>query len=99
MTPATIRAILSGVVGLGFWDSEARAFPEDDLWLGPCPLVAALYADGWLEVEWDAEGLAVCNQQDLAGLWAQKRNDALRSLAQHAWELQLEYGGHGLGPN
>jgi hypothetical protein len=75
----------------GFWDIEARAFPEDDLWLGPCPLRCALDADAWVEEQWDADGLAVCNPEDLAGLWARHRNEQMIVRTIFAWEIQVQY--------
>lgn len=80
------------MVGYGFWDIEARAWPENDLWLGPCPLRAALDADAWLEAMWETDEFVFASPEDLAGLWVQQRNEALMVRAIFAWDLQIEFG-------
>lgn len=83
----------------GFWDIEARAFEETDIFLGPCLTVCAWDADAWLEEQWNLDVFAVSEVEDMIPGWVAKRDERVRIRTILLWMLQLEYAGRHLGPN
>jgi hypothetical protein len=77
------------VNNLGFEDDDRRNFPCDDIMYGPCPLLAAIYADNKLDEAWQWGE----NSDYEASLtfWRKQVSFSLAAGALLFWQCQIAY--------
>lgn len=77
------------MLNLAFDDDDLRQFPDNDLMFGPCPLLAARYADEKLDEAW-AWGENATYEASLT-FWNKHVRVSLEAGCLLFWQLQLKY--------
>lgn len=79
-----------------FHASEERCFPCDDMWLGPCMILAAMVADEKLSESWEHDDFDWIEDHEEACLaiensWRCWQAACVRHSYVVAYETQIEY--------
>lgn len=77
------------MTNLAFEDDDRRQFPQNDMLLGPCPLLAAMYADQCLDEAWNW-GENASYEASLT-YWRKHVRMSIDTGTQICWELCVKY--------
>jgi len=83
------------ISNLAFEDDDLRQFDQNDMLLGPCPLLAAMYADQKLDEAWEWGENATYGQS--LAFWRKHHRMSVDTGRLIFWQLQVEYHQHTKG--